>query len=78
MRKVIYSKHIEKTRKKPKSGETKVYFELEEQGEALFHQLGVDYHEFDCGPGIFTTAIIELENGQIKNIPVEHIRFITD
>jgi len=44
--------------------------------EAQFHEFGVDYEEFETGAVNFSTAIIELENGEIKNVPVELITFI--
>ncbi len=45
------------------------------KGEAIFHQFGVDYEEFESGPGNFSTAIIELPDGTVKNVPVENIEF---
>jgi hypothetical protein len=45
------------------------------EGEALFHCFGVDYEEFENGPGNYSTAIIELPDGSIKSIPVELIKF---
>jgi len=45
------------------------------KGEAIFHQFGVDYEEFETGPGNYSTAIIELPDGTVKNIPVENIEF---
>lgn len=75
MRKVIYSEYV---KHEPNDLVKHPYSELEEQGEAVFHQFGVDFAEFEIGPGSFSTAIIELPDGQVKNIQVEHIRFITD
>ena len=46
------------------------------RGEAIFHRFGVDYEEFESGPGNFTTAIIELPDGRIRNVPVEEITFL--
>lgn len=45
-------------------------------GEATFHQFGVDYEEFETGPGNFTTAILELDDGNVISVDVELIRFI--
>ena len=42
----------------------------------LFHQFGVDYEEFDSGPGNYTTAIVEMPDGTVKNVPVENIKFL--
>ena len=52
------------------------HHEIVLDGEGLFHQWGCDYEEFETGAGNFSTAIIELDNGVIKNIPVEMIEFI--
>lgn len=41
-----------------------------------FHQFGINYEEFDDGPGNFTTAIVEMPDGTVKNIPVENIKFL--
>ena len=51
-------------------------WKLIEQGEALFHRWGVDTYSEDDG-GSFSTAIIELEDGTVKNIPAEQVRFIS-
>ena len=92
MRKVIYSEYVSKVEYKdgaienaPKndlaslnqSGINRRFSELEEKGEALFHGWGCDYEEFELGAGNFSTAIIELADGSVKNVPVEHIKFIS-
>jgi hypothetical protein len=51
-------------------------FEKIEKGRALFHQFGVDYEEFESGPGNFSTAIIETPSGKVKNVPADMIEFI--
>lgn len=53
------------------------YLKKVDCGEAIFHQFGVDYEEFEGGPGNFSTAIIELPDGTVKNIPVELVEFLT-
>lgn len=50
-------------------------FEKVLKGRAIFHEFGVDYEEFDSGPGNFSTAVIELPDGTVKNVPVENIAF---
>lgn len=72
MRKVIWSAHISV----PVEGSGRCVWALKEQGEALFHQFGVDYEEFESGACNFSTAIIELPDGTVKNIPAENIKFI--
>ena len=47
-----------------------------EKGEALFHQFGVGYEEFEAGTGNYSTAIVEWPDGKVDNVPVEHIRFL--
>ena len=72
MRRVIYRKFVEK--------EKSQQHVLEVQGQADFHAFGMDYEELDNGEGYtagnFSTAIIELDDGTVKSIPVEHIKFI--
>lgn len=48
----------------------------EEAGEGDFVQYGTNYTEFDAGPGTFTTAIVEMDDGSVKNIDVSLIKFI--
>ena len=45
-------------------------------GEANFHQFGVSYEEFEAGPGNFTTAILELDDGNVISVDADMIRFI--
>lgn len=47
-----------------------------EDGEGVFIQYGVDFQEFENGIGNFSTAIIELDDGSVKNIPADLIQFI--
>lgn len=49
---------------------------LEEKGEAIFHQFGSDYEEFDQGGCTFSTAIVEWPDGTVSNVPADHIRFL--
>ncbi len=50
---------------------------LEPKGVALFHQFGVGYEEFESGPGNYTTAVVEWPDGQVENVTVEHIKFVS-
>lgn len=52
--------------------------EIKEMGEAEFMAFGVEYDEFDNGVGNYSTAIIKLPNGKVRNIPVEQITFIEE
>ena len=67
MRKIIYSEYV--------NIEGTNNYKLEEKGEALFHQWGRDTHSDEDGS--FSTAIIELEDGAVKNIPADQIRFVS-
>lgn len=44
-------------------------------GHGIFHQFGCDYAEFDTGPGNYSTAIVEMPDGSVKNVPVDLIVF---
>ena len=44
--------------------------------EAMFHAFGVDHNEFTEGPGNYSTAIVELSDGTIKNPNVLDVKFI--
>lgn len=46
------------------------------RGRAKFHCWGIDYQEFDNGPGQFSTAVVEFEDGTVGNIPAELIKFL--
>ncbi len=45
-------------------------------GTGLFHQWGCDYEEFETGPGNFSTAIVEMEDGTIQNVPCDMVQFV--
>ena len=54
----------------------KVFWDKVHQGEATFHCFGQDYEEISENIGIFSTAIIELPDGNVKNVPVNQIKFL--
>lgn len=41
-----------------------------------FHEFGMDCEEFGNMTASFSTAIIELDDGSIANIPVENMEFV--
>lgn len=45
-------------------------------GEADFHGWGCDYEEFESGPGNFSTAIIERDDGTIETPQAGLVQFI--
>lgn len=53
-------------------------FERTFVSEAVFHEFGCNYEEFESGPGNFSTAIVEYNDGSMGNIPVENIEFIKE
>lgn len=48
---------------------------MQEIGKGIFHQWGQDCFETETHVGTYTTAIVEMEDGTVKNLPVELIRF---
>ncbi len=44
--------------------------------EAKFHGWGVQYDEFESGPGNFTVAIVEMEDGSVGTCTPQCIRFL--
>jgi hypothetical protein len=43
---------------------------------ALFHEFGSDYEEFESGGCTYSTAIVETNDGSIKNIPVDMVKVL--
>lgn len=70
MRKVIYSERV-----MTEDTGLEDMAPMVEQGEALFHQWGLGVFKYS-GPNV-STAIIELEDGTVRNVPAEQIRFIS-
>lgn len=75
-RKVIVSKHVQREIPGDAQRGPRLGWVLEPAGEALFHQFGVNYEEFESGAGNFTTAVVEWPDGKIENVPVERIQFV--
>lgn len=42
----------------------------------IFHQWGVDYEEYENGPGNYSVGIVELEDGSVQRFIPENITFI--
>jgi len=45
--------------------------------EAMFHCWGADYEEFESGPGNYTVAILEKEDGSVVLEHPSRVRFIS-
>ena len=71
MRRVTYCLDIWNT-------EARKYIKEEQPGTAIFHAFGYDVVENDSGFATLSTAIIELADGSVKNIPVENIKFLPE
>lgn len=44
--------------------------------QGYFHQWGSDYEDYESGPGNFSTAIVEMDDGTVENVYVEMISFV--
>ena len=45
-------------------------------GEGRFHQFGVDFQQFEEGGASFSSAIVEMPDGSVMNVPVDMIKFV--
>ncbi|WP_431623270.1 hypothetical protein [Citrobacter freundii] len=43
----------------------------------LFHEWGLEYEEFDNGPGNYSVGIVELEDGKVATFPASNIKFLS-
>ena len=76
MRKVMVSAMVGHEQPSNGSGRVVVKYVLTPKGEALFHGFGVDYEEFETGPGNYSTALVEWPNGQVESVRADHVRFL--
>lgn len=53
-----------------------VEYKKKSRGPARFHGWGVEYEEFDGGPGNFTIAIVEFSDGTVDTVMLGFIRFL--
>ncbi|MBU2644480.1 hypothetical protein KKI24_07195 [bacterium] len=56
--------------------EGEAHYEKVKSGVGLFHQWGMDYEEFESGPGNYSTAIVEMEDGTVQNVHCSMVQFI--
>lgn len=75
MQRVRYSEYEEIAGRK-REGSFRATHKLVDKGLASLIKFGVDFHECENGVGNYSTAIILIEGGQIKNIPVEQVQFV--
>ena len=47
-------------------------------GTGSFHGFGIDYEECNRGAGSFSTAIIEMPDGTVKNVSLDMIKFVKE
>ena len=71
MRKVKYYEWY-----RPEDAAYNAPFEKREVGEAIFHEFGLDFEEFESGPANYSVAIVELASGEVKSVPVDLIAFV--
>ena len=50
-------------------------YQITERPGAMFHSFGVDYEEFENGPGTYSVAIVEWPDGTIETVRADRIRF---
>ncbi|MBX8528519.1 hypothetical protein K5D32_02530 [Pseudomonas cichorii] len=50
--------------------------EKQDAGAGKFHGWGVEYEEFENGPGNYTVAIVEMPDGSIQTLMPFLIRFL--
>lgn len=63
---------------RPEGSSYDTRFQMREAGAGNFHQFGLNCVESENGIGTYSTAIIEMPDGTVKNIDVELIRFDDD
>lgn len=44
--------------------------------DGVFHQWGINYEEFDTGPGNYTIAIVELADGTVVEVLPSRVKFL--
>lgn len=49
---------------------------IEDAVEGKFHGWGVEYEEFECGPGNYSVAIVEMADGTVQTLMPWAIRFL--
>ncbi|WP_277593635.1 hypothetical protein [Pseudomonas chlororaphis] len=49
---------------------------IEDAAEGKFHGWGVEYEEFENGPGNYSVAIVEMADGTIQTLMPWAIRFL--
>lgn len=60
---------------RPEGSKLNVPYEKRRISAGAFHQFGTDYEEFENGAANYSTAIVELPDGNVVNVAVALIRF---
>ncbi len=80
MRKVMFKQWIPAIHNKEAVGSTLQAgtncWEAEFKNAGIFHQWGASYEEFESGAGNFTVALVELPNGEMKEVLPSNIKFM--
>lgn len=42
----------------------------------LFHQIGCNFDEYETGPANYSTAVVEMPDGTMRNTDIEMIEFV--
>ena len=51
------------------------HYEKVSVGHGIFHQFGLDYEQFENGAASYSTAIVEMPDGSVRNVPADLIVF---
>ena len=63
---------------KPVRNDSTKKWETVEDGTAFFHAFGCSYEEFNSGPGNYSVAIIERDDGTVEMVAPDRIKFIKE
>lgn len=69
MRRVQIFKHVS-------NPETPSKYDRVLDTSGAFHQWGCACEDYETNAGNFSTAIVELDDGTVRNVPVEMIEFV--
>ena len=76
MKKRMVEVYTYKRHPKEKGGGFIYPHEKESDYLGWFHEWGIEHEEYENGPGMYTVAIIEKDDGSIKTVIPDLIRFV--